>query len=289
MIVDIGRLTDLTAARLSGFTETPRLDAQVLLAHTLGQSRSWLLAHPTSEPDRLQCNDLESLVRRLEMGEPLAYVLGHREFFGLDFEVTPDVLIPRPETELLVQKAIDWLNAAPGRRSAADIGTGSGCIAVSIAANVQGVHVVATDISAAALSVAARNAKKLGVLDRIEFVECDILPAHAWPVAAERKFDIACANLPYIPTESLQHLKVHDWEPKLALDGGKDGLDPIRKCLQILPGWMAPVALILFEIEASKGTHALSLAYDVFSESSMHLHQDLAGRDRLLEIQVPGA
>jgi release factor glutamine methyltransferase len=230
---------------------------------------------------------LEPLIRRLEHGEPLPYVLGHQEFFGLDFDITPDVLIPRPETELLVERAIGWLRAAPERRTVADIGTGSGCIAVSLAVNVPGVRVLGTDISGAALEVARRNARKLQVAKHVDLVRCDILPRHIPGLSTDHHFDLVCANLPYIPTDTLRGLPVYEQEPALALDGGPDGLVPFRRLFDLVVDWMAAGGRILLEIEATRGSAVLSLAYDAFIAAPIHLHRDLAGYDRLLEIQFP--
>lgn len=278
-------LSDITS-RLAATTDTPALDASVLLAHVIEKPRTWVLAHPEFVATTEQQSKLEDIIARLENGEPFPYVLGHWEFFGLDLEVTPDVLIPRPETELLVEKAITWLQESPVRRTVADVGTGSGAIAVAIAANVPDTRVLATDISDKALQVAKRNARKLGVDSRIEFVECDLLPAKPEMFTTERHFDLICANLPYIPSETLYTLPVYGREPTLALDGGKDGLALIRKLLDIAPEWLAPNSLILLEIEATTGIQALNLAYDLFSEAEIHLHQDLTGNDRLLEIML---
>jgi release factor glutamine methyltransferase len=278
----IGDLLPQMTSRLPG--DSPALDAQVLLAHQLGQPRAWLLAHPELELSAPQLASVEADVSRLEAGEPLPYLLGHWEFYGLDFNVTPDVLIPRPETELLVEKAIAWLKASPAPARIIDVGTGSGVIGVTIALHVPLVHVLATDISPAALQVARSNAQKFNVQDRIEFVECDLLPA----LKLERStFNAIFANLPYIPTETLRRLAVFETEPALALDGGADGLDLIRRLLSIAPKWIAPGGRILLEIEASQGLQALSLACDLFSDTEIHLHQDLAGHDRLLEISLP--
>ncbi len=219
--------------------------------------------------------------------------MGRWEFFGLDFRLTPDVLIPRPETELLVESAIAWLRASPGEspeeQMVADIGTGSGCIAVSLARNVPSIHVLATDISPAAIKVARSNAKRLKVLPQIDFLTCDMLPAQGKGLGAARPFNLVCANLPYIPTGKLHSLPVYKSEPTVALDGGPDGLDPFRKLFALVPDWMAPGGRILLEVESTRGAAVLSLAYDAFTAASFHLHQDLAGRDRLLEIQLPTA
>ena len=244
------------------------------------------MAHPELTLTTEQQRQLDSSLKRLENGEPFPYVLGHWEFFGLDFEVTSDVLIPRPETELLVEKAIIWLQESSVRRAIADVGTGSGAIAVSLAVNVRDADILATDISPKALQVAKRNAEKLGVSNQIEFVECDLLPDKTTFANNHLPFDLVCANLPYIPTQTLSHLPVFGREPTLALDGGADGLHLFRRLLNILPGWLAPNALILLEIEATLGMQVLNLAYDLFDQAEIHLHQDLTGRDRLLEIRL---
>ncbi len=292
MAVLLQDLLDSTIARLLPLSDTPQLDAQVLLAHIFAKPRTWLMTHITSTPDERAAAQLEKLVQRLEKGEPLPYVVGHWEFYGLDFEVSKDVLIPRPETELLVESAISWLrrpNASADGQGAmvADIGTGSGCIAVALARNVPGIHVLATDISKAAIKVARRNAKKFDVLSQIDFLACDILPKYDGSKSSMRQFDLLCANLPYIPTEELHALPVYQREPRVALDGGPDGLAPFRKLFSLVPDWMAPGGRILLEIESTAGAAVLSLAYDTFAAGSMHLRRDLAGRDRLLEIQLP--
>jgi release factor glutamine methyltransferase len=293
MAVLLKDLLDSTVARLLPLSDTPQLDAQVLLAHIFEKPRTWLLAHISSAPDGRRAARLEKLVQRLEQGEPLPYVLGHWEFYGLDFQLTRDVLIPRPETELLVERAIGWLrthqaSSASGEgHFVADIGTGSGCIAVSLVKNVPSIHVVATDISPQAIKVAHKNARKFEVASQIDFLTCDILPKFDGSAIGGRQFDLVCANLPYIPTEKLHSLPIYKREPTLALDAGPDGLEPFRKLFSLVPDWMAPGGRILLEIESTRGAAVLSLAYDAFAAASFHLHQDMAGRDRLLEIKLP--
>lgn len=264
--------------------ETAQLDAQLLLAHILNKSRTWVLAHAETQLTKPQLNLVGEYTSRLQVGEPLAYILGHREFYGLDFELTPEVLIPRPETELLVERAIKWLEASPERRTIADIGTGSGCISISIAKTIPDAIVTATDISFQALKVARRNALKHRVTKRVSFVQCDLLPPHHDPLPTGLHFDLICANLPYIPTDTLHGLEVFGREPALALDGGPDGMDAIRKLLKIAPEWLAPNGMILLEIEASQGLAAVSLAYDTFDNAEIYLRRDLAGHHRLVEI-----
>lgn len=267
-------------------SDSVELDAQVLLAEILEKQRSWLMAHPEALLTQSQFATVEETLSRLQAGTPLPYVLGHWEFFGLDFELTPNVLIPRPETELLVENAIRWLEGAPERRTVADVGTGSGCIAVSIAQQIYDTYVIATDISLAALQVARRNAHKHNVQKRIDFIQCDLLPSHPDPLPTDLHFDLICANLPYIPTQTLQELSVYRREPTLALDGGTDGLDVVRRLIELAPEWLAPGGMILLEIEASQGLAAISLAYDAFTDAEIHLHQDLAGHDRLLSVEL---
>ena len=280
----VGEFLEQIASQLE--SETPELDAQVLLAHVLDKSRTWVIAHPETHLTQSQLASVKNALSRLEAGEPLPYILGHWEFFGLDLEITPDVLIPRPETELLVERAIKWLNATKVRRTVADVGTGSGCIAVAIAKNIPDVKIVATDISLPALEVAKRNAHRQSVVKHIDFIHCNLLPPHPGPLPTESLFDLICANLPYIPTKTLQKLDVYGREPTLALDGGADGLNIVRQLLEVAPEWMAPNGMILLEIEASQGMSVVSLAYDAFDSAEIHLHQDLAGHDRLVEIML---
>jgi len=277
--------SDITT-RLTSISDTPDLDASVLIAQIINKPRTWVMAHPELTLTTEQQYQLNNSLMRLEDGESFPYVLGHWEFFGLDFDITPDVLIPRPETELLVEKAIVWLQQSKVRRTIADIGTGSGAIAISLAINVPDADILATDISSKALQVAQRNAEKLNVSNRIEFLECDLLPNKSTFTNNHLPFDLICANLPYIPTQTLSQLPIFGREPTVALDGGADGLDLFRRLLNIAPAWLAPNALILLEIEATLGIQALNLAYDMFGQVEINLHQDLTGRDRLLEIRL---
>lgn len=282
------------SGQLADHSDTPELDAQVLLAHAMAKPRTWILAHPEAKLSTEQNRIIQEASRQMQSGVLLPYVLGHWEFFGLELEVTPDVLIPRPETELLVEHALQWLQALQARQDsflaelrAADVGTGSGCIAVALAMQIPDLYLLATDISYPALQGARRNAQKFGVDRRIDFVQCDLLPPHPDPLPTESHFDLICGNLPYIPTETLRGLRVYGREPILALDGGPDGLDIIRRLFQLAPDWLSPGGMILFEIEASQGNAALSLVYDTFSQATVHLHQDLAGHDRLLQVHIP--
>ncbi len=275
------------AERLPG--ETSALDAQVLLAHVMGQERTWLLAHPEASPTPGQQAVLETAIRQLQDGTPLPYVLGHWEFFGLDFELTRDVLIPRPETELLVETALNWIRTHPQSADRfMDIGTGSGCIAVSLAVHVPRAEIVATDISPAALAVARRNAERHGVDGRISFIECDLLPDSGLTTLTSltSTTDLITANLPYIPSGALKELAVYGHEPALALDGGIDGLDLIRRLLADLEDKMTPERLILLEIESDHGRAARALSEAAFPGANVEIKKDLAGHDRLVVIET---
>ena len=253
------------------------------MAHILGVTRAWVLAHPEAVIDSQQEQALEASMQRLENGEPLPYLLGHWEFYGLDFLVNPAVLIPRPETELLVEQALAWLQAHPKpvRWLAADVGCGSGCIAVSLAVYLPDLRVLATDVSAVALELASQNAQRHGVAEQIDFCQADLLPE-----AMELRFDLICANLPYIPSARLSELRVARSEPHLALDGGEDGLDLIGKLLKLAPSYITVDGLILLEIEASQGQAVAGLAAAAFPEAGVSVLKDLAGLDRLVRIDL---
>jgi release factor glutamine methyltransferase len=278
-------LSDITN-RLASISRSPALEASVLLAHVAGKPRTWVLAHPELTLSNEQDKKLNHTLTRLEHGEPFPYVLGYWEFFGLDLKVTPDVLIPRPETELLIEKAIAWLNMNPTQQNIADVGTGSGAIAISLAVNLPDANILATDISSNALNVAKHNAEKHGVSGRVNFIECDLLPQAS---IENRRFeiDVVCANLPYIPTKTLQELPVFGREPTLALDGGSNGFELIQQLMQIAPEYLSPNSLMLFEVEETLGREAVALAHHFFPKAMIELHRDLTGRDRLLQIQLP--
>lgn len=220
-----------------------RMTAQLLLAHVLGVERTHVVAHPEREITDDEADAFKDAIERRASGTPFQYITGKQEFYGLEFEVTPDVLIPRPDTEVIVDGARDLWNGLSERdgRWVLDLGTGSGCIAVTLAKQLEGARVVATDVSAAALAVAKRNAERLGADVRI--VEADLVEAFAGP------FAMIATNLPYIPAtvvEGLQ-IEVRDFEPRVALVGGPDGLDLYRKFFDDLPRVLAPDGYVLCE------------------------------------------
>jgi len=258
----------------------PHHIALALMAHVFQKPKTWLLAHPEEKMTGSQLDLFNNLLARLEEGEPLPYLTGKQEFYGLDFEVSPAVLIPRPETELLVESALNWLKNHPMARQAVDIGSGSGCIAVSLLKNCPDLQMSAIDISTEALKVAQRNAQKHQVADRITFLNASLLSGF------EGKIDLLCANLPYIPTNKLQQVNSLPWEPRLALDGGENGLDLIAELLSQAPAKMARPALILLETEDSLGPETINLARQAFPNEEITLCKDIFDRDRLVRIEL---
>lgn len=266
--------------KLGKLSETPNLDAQLLLADILNKSRAWIVAHPEVVLTDSNLSSWQVNLSSLENGTPLPYVLGHWEFFGLDFKVSPDTLIPRPETELLVEQALSWFNVVhKSYYRVADIGTGTGCIAISIAKNESNSFVYATDLSLPALKIAADNAHAQCVADRIEFLVGNLL------TPLKTKFDLICANLPYIPVHALPNLEVARHEPMLALNGGHEGIEQIAHLLKIAPFHLNPGGLVLIEIEKTQAESVQSLARQHFPAAEISLLQDLANHDRLVKIQ----
>lgn len=266
--------------RLFAVSDTPGLDAEVLLAHTLKVDRAWMLAHRDEAvaPDVLA--DIESRASDLESGIPLPYVIGEWEFFGNQFFVNPAVLIPRPETELLVEQAIQWLSAHPGQKNALDAGTGTGCIPISISLQNPDYSWLATDISSPALDIAAQNIRRYQLETRITLLQTDVLDGLVG------KYPLICSNPPYIPTSVYQALPVARHEPRPALDGGIDGLMVITKFLQQSATLIASPGLILCEIEETLGPQVERIANSLFPQASILVLPDLSGKPRLLKIKL---
>jgi len=227
--------------------DTPRLDAELLLAHVCGKSRGWVWAHADTVLSTEETEHFRALCARRAQREPLPYLLGEWEFYGRSFFVSPAVLIPRPETELLVETVLAWARSHSAARIA-DIGAGSGAIAVTLAAESPELHVYAVELSSAALALAVRNAARHEVTARITFLHGDLLqPLHN---AGALPFDAIVANLPYIPEGDYAGLmpEVRDFEPATALRGGADGLDLIRRLIADSPAALRRDGLLALEI-----------------------------------------
>jgi release factor glutamine methyltransferase len=267
---------------LKPHSDTPDLDAQLLLSEVLGQTRTWILTYPDLELEGKQSQTFIRDLARCEAGEALPYVLGWWEFYGRRFQLNPEVLIPRPETELLIEEALTFLKAHPDRRMVADIGTGCGCIAVTLAAEIPDLNIIATDIERGALRIARNNAEDHHVRPRMWFIQADLLS----PLKA--CFDLICANLPYIPSEELDDLVVTKREPRLALDGGTGGLQVVHRLMTQVPKLLALRGRALLEIGANQAEAAQIIVRKAIPFSTVDVLQDLAGRDRLLVIDKRG-
>jgi release factor glutamine methyltransferase len=268
-----------TVALLTGKTEFPVLETQVLLASVLQTTREWVITHSRTELTENQHLQFLGLRERLLSGEPLPYLTGIQAFFGLDFEVNNHVLIPRPETELLVEESIAWLELYPSRRSAADIGTGSGIIAICLADHFPDLQLLAVDSSTEALAVAKRNALKFKVNGQIQFLNRDLL------TDINTEFDLIAANLPYIPSTELSKLTVSKFEPNIALNGGEDGLLMIRKLIGQARNNLNPGGVIILEIESNQSSSCTEIAKQAFPSARITTQNDLVNYPRIVKIQ----
>ncbi|HLZ69086.1 MAG TPA: peptide chain release factor N(5)-glutamine methyltransferase [Dehalococcoidia bacterium] len=262
--------------------EEPRLEAELLLRHVLGLDKTcFYLRLPEALGAEQYDRFIDLLDQRLKR-RPLAYITGHREFYDLDLHVAPGVLIPRPETELLVERCLAIGRRLVGERPVTfvDVGTGSGAIALAVAKHLPQIEVLATDDSPAALAVAAYNARRLRLAARVRFVQGDLLA----PVPC--RVDLIAANLPYIPTAVLATLapEVRDHEPRTALDGGADGLDQIRRLIGQLPGRLRAGGAALLEIDPGQAEAVTELAAQIGAAAT--IEPDLAGRSRLAVIEL---
>ncbi len=280
----VGRALTSAAQRLSApSSETARLDSQVLLAHVLNQSRSWLFAHHEHELSEGDCRRYADLITRRRRREPVAYLLGRKEFYGLDFAVDPRVLIPRPETELLVDLVLAQISDRRGRPVVvADVGTGSGAIAITVAVHAPEAKVYGTDISQDALEVAEENRKRLTPEAGPLFLEGDLLSPLPEPA------DVIVANLPYIADEEYSGLQsdVRDYEPGVALKAGVEGLDLIERLLEQLPTRVQPRGAVLLEISPRQGEVVQRMAQDLRPKPSyVGLRRDYSGLVRMVTLE----
>ena len=269
--------------------ETPALDAEVLMAAAAGVTRERLHAATIAVDDALR-ERYGALIEMRAARMPLAYIVGQREFYSLEFEVTPEVLIPRPETEGLVEAALIFIERRPAAR-AIDLGTGSGAIAIALAANAPRVKIVATDISAEVLALAARNAARNRVASRVEFRRADW-----WTVsdggAPLGRFDLIVANPPYICTSEIATLapEVRDFEPRLALDGGADGLDFYRRIAAGARDHLEPGGALMVEVGEGQAGAVVAI-FRAAELGEISVVNDLAGIERVVgavSMQEPG-
>jgi release factor glutamine methyltransferase len=306
-------IAELREANVPSYT----LAAELLLLHVLGRDRAWLYAHPEEVIPGLDAHRFLSLILRRGEGEPTQYITGKQEFWGLEFEVTPDVLIPRPETEHVIEVALDRLavrEIRAGReqtltgdgREIVDVGTGSGCIAISLAKELPGARIIATDISAAALAVARRNAAHNTVADGIQFLECNLLSdaaisgatasiagaQHAAPLhrkvstadaKQEHRFDLIVSNPPYIGRREKDTLmrEVRDHEPEVALYGGEEGYELYAELIAQAVQNLQPGGLLVLEV-GHNSLPAVQPLLDLPNWTNVAVTNDLAGIPRVI-------
>ena len=262
--------------------EDARLEAEVMIRHSLGMRRAEFFAALEDRSDEEMPSGLDALLERRAAGEPLAYILGAREFYGLEFHVTPAVLIPRQETELLVDGVLTWCNEnGKDRPHIADVGTGSGAIAVAAAIHLPESTVYATDSSAEALDVAGVNLRRHGVSDRVRLLRGDLLSPVQEPV------DVVASNPPYLTTSELAGAQREvRREPETALDGGPDGLRTIERLLRQAPGKVRPGGLVLIEISPPLLAGTMEMAKEAFPQGSISFRRDLSGLARAVSVHV---
>ena len=273
-----------TRRTLRAISDEAAVEAELLVRHVTGLDRAALYANPLQELSAQQSTTLRQLTGRRLQREPLPYILGAWEFCGLSFLVSPAVMIPRPETETLVEEALAWRdrlrdeNAGPA--TIVDVGTGSGCIAITLAAKLPQDRILALDVSPDALAVARGNAERLGVADRVRLWESNLLSAVSGPV------DLIVANLPYIPDVEVPSLQpeVRLHEPPVALGGGPDGLWLIRRLLVQAQSLLSPKGAIMLEINPPQSATLPADALAMFPGADVRVVRDLEGLDRVVAI-----
>lgn len=259
-----------------------RIEADLVWMTTLEVSRAELYARMADSPSAAEAQSAEELIQRRLRHEPTAYLLGHREFYNIDLLVGVGALIPRPDTEALVEEALRIAARLPAPVTIADVGCGTGAIGLAIAANLPTAHVYATDLYPAALELARRNADRIGLADRVDVLEGDLLAPLPGPV------DMITTNLPYVESGEIPTLdpEVRLYEPREALDGGDDGLDLIRRFLVDVPRYLNPSSVLLMEMDPRQIATASAFAAEVAPGASIRIVQDLTRRDRVLVLEM---
>lgn len=277
----VGRAVNAATQRLEeAGISTARLDAQVILAHVLGVSRSWLFAHYERVLEANQAELYTEHIARRVRREPVAYIVGHKEFYGIDLKVDPRVLIPRPETEMLVDAVLDLAaQCAPETLRVADVGTGSGAIALAAAVNAPNARIYAIDLSDDALAVAHANVRRYDTRNQVTLVQGDLL------APLRECVHVIVANLPYVKSEDYHTLEadVRVYEPQLALESGEQGLDAITRLLPQVPDHLEQGGVTILEIGYDQGKDVQQLVHDLLPQAKyVELHRDYQGRDRMV-------
>lgn len=263
--------------------QNARLDAEVLLSYIVDKNRAWLLTHGSDAIDSRLDATYKGAIDRRSRREPLQYIIGKQEFWGLEFGVTPDVLIPRPETELVVETAVQRIRAAVTTATIIDLCTGSGCIAISIAKESLTARIFATDRSGVALAIARENARKHGVSDRIRFLEGDLLdPLTELDLGGQA--DIITVNPPYIRSGDLKGLQpeVRDYEPEIALIAGSEGTEIAHRIIETAPAFLKKHGALIMEMGMGQGEELCKMVAATGAYGALEILKDLAGIDRVI-------
>jgi len=270
--------------------ENPRLDSEVLLANLLKLDRVGLYLNYDRPLSKEELSSFREIVKRRGAREPLQYITGHQEFWSLDFKVTPDVLIPRPETEILVEEALRAVRSQEsGVWSILDLCTGSGCIAISIAHELKEAVVYAVDASEAALSIARENSERHGVKDRVIFLSGDLYKAlENRPPATDHRplfFDLIVSNPPYVKSSDIPNIQseVRDFEPRMAVDGGPKGLDFYRRIVAGVGEYLATGGWLMMEVGEGQAEAVSEMIEDAGSFEAPSIVKDLAGIERVVK------
>lgn len=260
-----------------------RLDAEVLLSKIIRKDRVWLITHRDDVLDDNDQRDFDEALRRRTRREPLQHIIGNQEFWGLEFKVTPDVLIPRPETELIIEAALAVVQDRNLKVRIIDLGTGSGCIAVSLAKELAFAHVIATDASEKALAVARENARNHSVADRIRYLEGDLFePLEALDIRGQ--IDIIVSNPPYVKAGDLPTLQpeVRDYEPELALVAGPEGTEIAKRIIQIAPDYLKKNGALIMEMGVDQAAALTRMVEAAGVYGKPEVLKDLAGIERVI-------
>jgi len=268
---------------ISAGISNARLDAEVLFSHIFVRDRAWIITHRNDALDEARLPLFEAAVNRRAHREPLQYITGRQEFWGLDFNVTPDVLIPRPETELVVESALKIIRPAGRAVVVVDLCTGSGCIAVSLAKESDTVRIFATDTSERALAVAKGNAQNNKVSDRIRFLEGDLFGPMV-ELDLQGRVDLIVSNPPYVRSGDVPALQpeVRDFEPQLALTAGPEGTEIQERIIDAAPGFLRQGGSLIMEMGQGQSEPLIGIVKDTCKYKIPEILQDLAGIERVI-------
>ncbi len=265
-------------------SDSPRLDAELLLGRTLGLDRVQLIVQHTRPLDGAELAAFKQMFVRRRAREPMAYILGGREFYGFDVQVDRRVLVPRPDTEVLVDVALERTSERDMYGRALDLCTGSGCVALALGLRRRTWKITGSDLSEEALAVARTNAARLGVARNVRFVQGDLFQ----PLRARHRFELIVSNPPYIPSAEIAELmpEVRDFEPRLALDGGADGISVLRRLVSEAPAHLTPGGVLACELGADQSARAVEL-FEAAGFTDVRRHKDLGGHERVVSGQLP--